>query len=558
MAGTLGLVAALPAASANAREAFFTEPGAKQIVVVDTATNQVVGAPIAIGESVHQIAITPNGRRAYAADMNGDTVFVIDTQAKQAVGSITVGQRPAGIAITPNGMRAYVTSSGTGANSVSVIDTTTNQTLGSPISVGNTPLGIAITPDGTRAYVANAGSNSVSVIDLGTNQVVGSPIPMGMNALGVAITPNGARVYVTNPLSDSVSVIDTATNQTVGSPIPVDDDPEPLAITPDGSRVIVGHYNADSVSIIDTATNQVIGSPIPVGISPSQIAISPDGNLAYATNDDDSATGPAIIDTHTGQATSGAIVLNNFSTGVAIVPNQPPQASFTHLTALPGQPVSFSAAASVDPDGSIARYDWSFGDGSAAPNAGQAPSHVYGFGSYQATLTLTDNEGCSTAFVFTGQTASCNGGPVASATTTLAVTKPIFTRVSQSARRWRAGAGQPHISRKLPIGTTFRFTLNEPASARFAFTQVRAGRRVGSKCLPPTARNRRRRVCKRTITAGVLSFSAHAGVNRVRFKGRISRRKQLKPGRYTLVMTARDSNRASAASRRLSFVIARR
>jgi hypothetical protein len=108
------------------------------------------------------------------------------------------------------------------------------------------------------------------------------------------------------------------------------------------------------------------------------------------------------------------------------------------------------------------------------------------------------------------------------------------------------------------VGTTFRFTLNEPAGVGFAFTQRRPGRRVGGKCVPPTKRNAGRRGCKRSVTAGVLKFSGHTGPNRVRFKGRISRRKKLKPGKYSLVMTARDSAGARSVPKRLSFTIVKR
>ncbi len=565
LTGIFGLGVLLQAAPAYAREAFLTEGGstANQVVVVDTQTNLVVGSPIPVGTNPHGIAITPDGRRAYVANSGSNTVSVIDTQTKQIVGSpIPVGQRPNAIAIAPNGLRAYISNQQTGQNSVSVIDTQTNQTVGSPIPVGANPGAIAITPDGARAYVANTGTDTVSVIDLQTNQTVGDPIAVGTGPAGIVVTPNGTRVYVSNLGSDSVSVIDTATNQTVGTPIPTADDPEPLAMTPDGTRVIVGHYNADAVSIIDTATNQTVGLPIPVGISPAGIAITPDGTRAYATNDDDSITGPVVIDTRTGQATSGAVLLNNFSSGIAIAPNQPPQAAFSHLGKLPGQPVSFDAAGSIDPDGSIARDDWSFGDGSSAQNAGPATSHIYRPGTFQATLTLTDNEGCSTAFIFTGQTASCGGGPGASARATLVVkpARPTFTRVTQAARRWIEGPGLPGISRrrKLPVGTTFRFTLNEPAKVRFGFTRARPGRRVGGKCVPATKRNRVRRACKRTVTVAVLSVNGHARANRVRFKGRVSRRKKLQPGRYTLIMRARDSAGARSAARRLTFTIVKR
>jgi hypothetical protein len=110
---------------------------------------------------------------------------------------------------------------------------------------------------------------------------------------------------------------------------------------------------------------------------------------------------------------------------VAIVPDQPPVASFSDPFSRPGVPVTFSASPSTDPDGSIASYDWAFGDGAQALNGGPRPRHAYRKpGTYQATLTLTDNEGCSTALIFTGQTAYCNGQPSASQTQTVKVAYP--------------------------------------------------------------------------------------------------------------------------------------
>jgi hypothetical protein len=138
--------------------------------------------------------------------------------------------------------------------------------------------------------------------------------------------------------------------------------------------------------------------------------------------------------------------------------------------------------------------------------------------------------------------------------------RPTLSRVSQTARTWRAGTALVKISRKRrkpPIGTTFRFTLDQPAGVRFAFTQKVGGRSVSRKCVPQTRRNRRKPRCLRTVTVATLSFTGHAGVNQVRFQGRITRRKKLKPGRYTLVITATNSARQTSAPRSLTFTIAK-
>jgi hypothetical protein len=134
---------------------------------------------------------------------------------------------------------------------------------------------------------------------------------------------------------------------------------------------------------------------------------------------------------------------------------------------------------------------------------------------------------------------------------------PAVTGLSQSASRWRLGNDLPRFTRaKPPVGTTFGFSLNEPARVRLDFTQSVAGRRVKRKCLPPSRANRNKPRCTRTITVATLNFNAHAGKDRVRFQGRISKRRKLKPGRYRLVITATVAGQRSTP-RTIGFTIVR-
>ncbi len=412
---------AMLAPLALARDAFVTNQGSESVSVIDTQTDQVLGPPITVGlEKPNAIAITPDGRFAYVANVSSESVSVIDTQTKFVASPITVGHDPYAIAISPDGRFAYVTNAG--SESVSVIDTQSNQVVGPPIMVGKGPEGIAISPDGRYAYVADAGAGSVSVIDTQSKQVVGSPIPVGVAPFGVAITPDGRFLYVSGALH-SVSVIDTLSNQVVGSPIGIGTEPLWLAITPDGRFAYALNAGANSVSVIDTQSNQVVGSPIMVGSRPQAIAISADGRFAYVVR---SILGNVVvIDTQSNQVVGSPIPVGSNPEGIAISPDQPPLASFTVPRARPGVAVSFNAAASSDPDGQVARYDWEYGDGQTVANGGPTPNHTYAKpGTYQAKLTLTDNEGCSTALIFTGQTAYCNGQPSASQTQSLTVAYP--------------------------------------------------------------------------------------------------------------------------------------
>jgi YVTN family beta-propeller protein len=66
-----------------------TKQGSGDVSVIDTATNlEVTGAglPIPVGAAPAGIAITPDGTHAYVANVDSDSVSVIDTGLNQVVG----------------------------------------------------------------------------------------------------------------------------------------------------------------------------------------------------------------------------------------------------------------------------------------------------------------------------------------------------------------------------------------------------------------------------------------------------------------------------------------
>jgi YVTN family beta-propeller protein len=435
--GILALVVlvlvALPAA-ASAHFGFvggFTQMGGATGAKWNLAAATLAGPEATFGgeSSIVDIAITPDGTRAYAVKIGGEMV-PFNVASGVAGTAIPLGGDGRAIAITPDGTRAYVTNPF--GDEVLPINLTTG-TVSAPIPVGSFPLAIAITPDGTRAYVTNQGDDTVSRIELATNVV--TTIPVGNGPNGISVTPNGTRAYVTNRLSSSISRIDLATDA-VGTTIPLGStEPIAIAITPDGTRAYVAATFGSSSEVVPVdLTTDIVGTPISTSGFLQDIAITPDGSRAYVPGNSPDQVTPFNLGTNT--------ALSGFGVGyipesVAVVPNQPPHANFTVSPAAPtpGQTVSFSANPNdSDTPTAVARYDWDFGDGSSAANAGRTPSHAFAkAGTYQVTVTETDFEGCSVAFVFTGQTAYCNGSSVARYTAPVKVGLDVCPRVKASA-----------------------------------------------------------------------------------------------------------------------------
>ena len=167
------------------------------------------------------------------------------TPAGFRVTTIALPEEPRDMAITPDGRRAYVTSYGTttaDGNNVMVVDLAAG-TMMTTIPVGPNPSAVAIAPDGRHAYVGVQGAatptnSTVAVIDTASN-VVTANVLVGLNPFDVAVRPDGQQVWVAtngsvSTPSTTVSAIDTATN-TVRATVAVGFAPGGVTISPDGT-----------------------------------------------------------------------------------------------------------------------------------------------------------------------------------------------------------------------------------------------------------------------------------------------------------------------------------
>jgi DNA-binding beta-propeller fold protein YncE len=424
LAAAFFAITALAAASASAAPLVWTANwNGESVSTINSGTGQSFGTSIPVGKRPISMAITPNGRRAVVVNFGGDSATVVETATRTPVKTIVLPDNGERVAISPGGTVAYVTDEGD--EEVHVIDPETAKLVGS-FPVGPEASAVAFSPDGSRAYVGIA-PEEVAVVNTATEKVIGQPIPVGGFPTSIAFTPNGETAYVTATGVKGVKVIDTALSQVVKT-IATTEVPTGVAVSPDGKKLYVANATAGGVSVGETASNAIVSKPIPVPAGVEEIAVAPDGKTVWAAG----TTGVTPVNLATEKAES-VIATGEVST-LVVAPDQSPVAAFAVPDITTGVPAAFSGAASTDADGTIASYSWTFGDGGTA--TGVSPSHTYvGPGTYNAKLTVVDDEGCGEEEIFTGRTAYCSGGKSSVIhQVTANVAPPVVTRPSNKFR----------------------------------------------------------------------------------------------------------------------------
>ena len=606
--GACAALLAAGAATARANEYAYAALQSGEIAQYSLGTGGVLTplspAEVPAGGQELSVAIAPDGRHLYAGDNVGRAIdeFAVNpggTLTTVGAQSLPAGAAPDSLAVSPDGASLYVADGSPSNHQIDEFTIGANGTLSpkSPLSIdlpfATDPESLAVSPDGSGLFVAaKSFAGALLRYAIGAGGVLGSSYSgeIGTDPSGaptapsaVVISPNGQNVYVTG--AEQSSSDDSVVSQfSVGAggsfaamtPATVSSGSQAfawgLAIGPDGQQLYVGARTASSTVlggafVFDIgAGGQLTLDPAPAqlfGASLNALAFSPDGSSLYAA---DVASGVYALSAGQGgnlaPKTPFAAAIGP-AYQVAVTPDQAPVAAFNATPGAPGAPTLLNASASTASDGVPASYAWTFGDGTTAVTPGPVILHTFAAaGSYPVTLTVTDDAGCSTGLVFTGETAYCNGGPSARATQTVAVANasggvagaaatPTISAASVTHARFRVAGTSTAVSASasVPIGTAFRVTLSAAAHLSIEIEHQAPGLRRGGRCVAPTPALVRRHGahCTRTLASGTLTRASEpAGADSVAFSGRIGRR-ALAAGHYAAVLHASDAAGSSQA-----------
>ncbi|HEY0323055.1 MAG TPA: beta-propeller fold lactonase family protein [Pyrinomonadaceae bacterium] len=194
---------------------YFTAEVNRVIARYDPATDRIDWI-MGTGQSItHMLVVTPDGRRAYTANIVSNTVTAIDftLPVPQQVSQIQVGKQPEGIDVSPDGREVWVGQNGDG--SISIIDTATNKVKES-IKVGEVPIRVKFTPDGKRVLVSDPKAGELIVIDAATRKEIkrlkieGAPV-------GILVAPDGGRAFIAAIQANKVMVVDLTKLEIAGT-----------------------------------------------------------------------------------------------------------------------------------------------------------------------------------------------------------------------------------------------------------------------------------------------------------------------------------------------------
>lgn len=232
---------------ADGRHVIATVEDNRAIVRVDIVAGKVVKAFPTEAQVSHMVVLTPDGRRAFVANIGSGSVTAIDLAEGTILAQIPTGAGAEGIAVRPDGAEVWVTNRA--ADTLSVIDAAWLE-MEATLPCGQFPIRVQITPDGKHALVSNATSGDVAVFDVAERKEL-RRIPMEISA--VEVEGKDERLF-----GDAFGK----------SPVPVG-----ILIEPGGKRAFIANTNADLVTVLDLEQWRVVGRIAP-GREPDGMAWS--------------------------------------------------------------------------------------------------------------------------------------------------------------------------------------------------------------------------------------------------------------------------------------------
>lgn len=195
------------------------------VVLVDVVEGRIVGSSRTGQLASHMLALSPDGRTAYTANINPGTLSAMAIGGETAdAKNLKVGTMTEAINITPDGRHVWMGSNNTGK--VFVVDVVAWAVVDS-LQTAGFPYRIGFTPDGSTAIITNPQQDEVQVVDARTRRKRAT-IALPGGALGISVSPDGKVAWITLAGAGEVAELDLKTH-TVVRRVPAGGGPDGIA-----------------------------------------------------------------------------------------------------------------------------------------------------------------------------------------------------------------------------------------------------------------------------------------------------------------------------------------
>lgn len=298
----------------DGHHSYVTDQATGRLTVVRAAPRKTAGIPAGEGSKPVNVAVSPDGTWAYAADSapDSDKVAVLDLGGLAPLAPVPLGDahRPWDVAIAPD--RGFACATSPDSSHLLVLTPAPGKELTGngevtvtpvPLAPGARPYGVAVTPDSRYAVTADSGTATVSLVDPeGGTYVIDDDVVDCQAPTGAAVSEDGRTLYVadfapgqqqprgqiailrrTGPETwERQGAIDTQTGHLAG--------PHEMALSPDELRLYVANYDNGTVSVLSRTSKEAdwgfeTAVPTsPVITQPYGLALSREGTTLYVSN----------------------------------------------------------------------------------------------------------------------------------------------------------------------------------------------------------------------------------------------------------------------------------
>ena len=287
------------------------------LMVFDTPSNSLL-ATIKVGHEPHEVAVTPDGRKAYVSNVGDRSLTVVDLRRNAVAKTLRPDRvdKPHGLAITPDGRRLLLTSEG--SHRIYLVDVARDAVERVITTTQSGTHMIALSTDGRRAWFANRESDTLSEYEVSSLHLVRT-LKVGPGPEGIAMSPNGRWIVTALQNAGQVAVVDAGRGQ-VSTRLPAGQVPIRVAFPPRMPVALVTNRGSDDLTILDLAARHVIDT-VTLGKHPGGVVTNQRGNRAYIALSEANSVSIMMIP---GWEITGTIPTGAGPDGLAFVPPPPP------------------------------------------------------------------------------------------------------------------------------------------------------------------------------------------------------------------------------------------